>query len=219
MPLIDMRPSLVRRPGALKKVIVGVAARPLLSTVTPGIAFRIEPYARVAGSASIADELITVSRRVFCTSTTGDAPVTVTVSCTAPTLRSNGIVSVTEPVTSMPSRRIVANPGSDTVIEYVPGRRSTMRYRPALSVTADRTFTMSTGLDASTVTPGRTAPDVSFTVPVIVAWANAAAGATTVHANTTAIRSRPRITALIRKPQTDITKTHPRVSAFKRASW
>ena len=199
-----MRPSLVRPPCALKKVIVGVAARPLLSTVTPGIAFRIEPYARVAGSASIADELITVSRRV---------------SCTAPTLRSNGIVSVTEPVTSMPSRRIVANPGSDTVIEYVPGRRSTMRYRPALSVTADRTFSMSTGLDASTVTPGRTAPDVSFTVPVIVAWANAAAGATTVHANTTAILARPRISDLLRKRQTDMTKTAPRVSAFKRASW
>src|SRR5215510_1100508 len=43
MPLIAIRPSLVRPPCALKNVIVGVAARPLLSTVTPGIAFRIEP--------------------------------------------------------------------------------------------------------------------------------------------------------------------------------
>jgi hypothetical protein len=31
---------------------------------------------------------------------------------------------------------------------------------------------MSAGLDASTVTPGSTAPDVSRTVPVMDAWAN-----------------------------------------------
>src|SRR4051812_23352708 len=35
---------------------------------------------------------------------------------------------------------------------------------------------MSTGLAASTVTPGKTAPDVSFTIPVNVLWACAAAG-------------------------------------------
>src|SRR5438552_11624229 len=53
-----------------------------------------------------------------------------------------------------------------------------MRYSPALSVTADRVFSMSTGLDASTVTPGSTAPDVSLTTPVIDAWARAVAGRT-----------------------------------------
>jgi hypothetical protein len=35
---------------------------------------------------------------------------------------------------------------------------------------------MSTGLAASTVAPGNTAPDVSFTTPVIAAWADAADG-------------------------------------------
>src|SRR5206468_631509 len=44
-----------------------------------------------------------------------------------------------------------------------------MRYSPRSSVTALRTFSISTGLDASTVTPGRTAPDVSVTTPVMLA--------------------------------------------------
>src|SRR5258708_5561854 len=46
---------------------------------------------------------------------------------------------------------------------------SMMRYSPRSSVTALRTFSMRTGLDASTVTPGRTAPDASVTMPVMLA--------------------------------------------------
>src|SRR5262245_25108473 len=46
-----------------------------------------------------------------------------------------------------------------------------MRYCPLPSVITDRTFSVSTGLDASTDTPGRTAPDASFTTPAIVACA------------------------------------------------
>src|SRR6476661_8620847 len=41
---------------------------------------------------------------------------------------------------------------------------------------------MRASLDASTVTPGRTAPDESLTTPVIEAWANAADGRMTRHA-------------------------------------
>ena len=51
-----------------------------------------------------------------------------------------------------------------------------MRYWPDPSVTAERTFSISAGLEASTVTPGNTAPEVSRTTPAIEAWANAAAG-------------------------------------------
>jgi hypothetical protein len=50
--------------------------------------------------------------------------------------------------------------------------------RPDPSVTVVRTFSISTGLAASTVTPGSTAPELSRTTPEIVAWANAAAGST-----------------------------------------
>src|SRR5688572_17151432 len=42
-----------------------------------------------------------------------------------------------------------------------------IRYWPVSSVDALRTFSMSTGLVASTVTQGNTAPDVSRTTPVI----------------------------------------------------
>src|ERR1700724_2002841 len=51
-------------------------------------------------------------------------------------------------------------------------------------------FSMSTGLDASTVTPGSTAPDVSFTTPVIEPWASATAGIINIratHSSKTAI--------------------------------
>src|SRR5580765_7449316 len=42
---------------------------------------------------------------------------------------------------------------------------------------------MSTGLETSTVTPGNTAPDASFTTPVMEAWANAMAGMSTSSAS------------------------------------
>src|SRR6186713_3377214 len=51
-------------------------------------------------------------------------------------------------------------------------------YAPDPSVTVDRVFSIKTGLAASTVTPGRTAPEVSFTMPLIVACAKAATGNT-----------------------------------------
>src|SRR6185436_9789720 len=49
-------------------------------------------------------------------------------------------------------------------------------YWPVSSVTTERTFSISAGLDASTVTPGSTAPDASLTTPAIVAWAYVTAG-------------------------------------------
>src|SRR6266550_1167900 len=58
----------------------------------------------------------------------------------------------------------------------MPGTRLTIWYWPIPSLTAERTFSISAGLAASTVTPGRTAPDVSFTVPTMLAWAYAVAG-------------------------------------------
>ena len=49
------------------------------------------------------------------------------------------------------------------------------------SLTTERTFSIRTGLAASTVTPGSTAPDVSLTTPVMAACANAAAGSKQDH--------------------------------------
>src|ERR1044072_1621205 len=60
-----------------------------------------------------------------------------------------------------------------------------MRYWPEPSVTTDRCFSMTTGLAASTVTPGSTAPEVSRTTPVIEPWAATAAGNTSIADTTT----------------------------------
>src|SRR5688500_18224008 len=51
-----------------------------------------------------------------------------------------------------------------------------MEYWPTPLVTTERAFSMSAGLDASTVTPGSTAPDASREVPTIDACAHAVAG-------------------------------------------
>src|SRR5688500_10386657 len=56
-------------------------------------------------------------------------------------------------------------------------------YWPELSEIVERTFSISAGLDASTVTPGSTAPDESFTTPVMDAWAAASAGSNSSQRN------------------------------------
>src|SRR5687767_8354471 len=80
-----------------------------------------------------------------------------------------------------------------------------IRYCPSASVVAVRTFSIKSGLDASTVTPGRTAPDVSLTTPVIVAWATATDGMSTV--NPTSTR---KATAFLRITLPDLEQTRPR---------
>src|SRR5688572_16489075 len=57
-----------------------------------------------------------------------------------------------------------------------------MRYCPVPSLTTVRVFSMSAGLDASTVTPGSTAADGSRTTPAIVAWANTRLGSSRIPA-------------------------------------
>src|SRR4051812_1295001 len=184
---------------ALNEVIVGDSAPPVDSaTLIPGVMLRMAPAARVTGSASMTSDLMMVSFRAFCTSTTGVSPVTVIVSSRPPTFISAAIVSVWVPESSTLSRLTVLKPGNVNVSEYVPGRRSMMRYWPEPSVTADLVFSISAGLDASTVTPGRTAPDASLTVPVRAACAKARVGSNTIAAATASrfttpyIKSTPR---------------------------
>src|SRR4051812_27327164 len=72
-----------------------------------------------------------------------------------------------------------------------------IRYWPVLSVVTVRTFSMRTGLEASTVAPGSTAPDASFTTPASDACAQAIEGTSTTHARTHAPTGRNRF---IRSP-------------------
>src|SRR5262245_47716260 len=58
------------------------------------------------------------------------------------------------------------NPESVAVTSYVPGGSDGNRYAPLASDVVDWTPT-TCGLRASTVAPGRTAPDTSFTTPSI----------------------------------------------------
>src|SRR5688500_8234860 len=68
-----------------------------------------------------------------------------------------------------------------------------MRYCPEPSLMAVRTFSMRAGLEASTVTPGRTAPDGSLMTPLMVACAQATWGASQTTVMTTATRKAARI--------------------------
>src|SRR5262245_13574760 len=63
-----------------------------------------------------------------------------------------------------------------------------MRYCPVSSLTTARTFSIRTGLAASTVTPGSTPPDASLTTPVMAPCAKAAAGRSSTIARTAADR-------------------------------
>jgi hypothetical protein len=94
---------------------------------TPVISWPMPWIVRPVGMASSASRLSTCDRVVVCTSTVGEVPATVTVSSSAPTLRSLLTVIVKLAGSSRPSRLIVEKPGSVNVSVYTPGRRSTMR--------------------------------------------------------------------------------------------
>ena len=142
---------------------------------TPGSRAATPVTLRAVGRASSCSRLMVCVRCVLCTSTSGASPVTVTDSSSAPTFRSALIVAVKSVGNSTAWRLMVWNPVSEKVTVYTPGRRSTILYCPAPSVVTVRVFSMSTSLDASTLTPGRTAPEVSLTTPAIAlcAWTTA----------------------------------------------
>src|SRR5215510_9173236 len=73
-----------------------------------------------------------------------------------------------------------------------------MRYWPFPSVTTERTFSISAGLAASTVTPGSTAPDVSLTTPAIplACWAAAIGGSDKRTTRSERLRGTARVEAI-----------------------
>jgi hypothetical protein len=140
-----------------------------LLTTTPGIITpRFTTDLLPVGIASMMSRVTTRCVTTFCTSTVGVSPVTVIVSSSEPTRRSTLMFAVNDAVSSTPSRRTVLKPCSANVTVYDPGTRLMILYWPAASVTAVRTFSISDGLAASTVTPGSTAPVASFTTPAIL---------------------------------------------------
>src|SRR5687768_2819266 len=80
-----------------------------------------------------------------------------------------------------------------------------MRYCPVPSLMTVRLFSMRAGLDASTVTPGRTAADASRMTPAIVAWACTLFGSSRLPASATATNRTRRITNLLLVPDNPLT--------------
>src|SRR3954468_21628489 len=195
MPSTCRRPSFVRPPAAPKMTMFGAGefadaddAPPAPGVTMFGMSDMIPAYDRTAGISLIISLLRVVCRPTLWTSTSGDSPVTTTVSWRAPTLSSALIVATKVPASVMSSRRTVLKPGSEKVRLYVPPRSWLIRYWPSASVVAVRTRSIRSGLAASTVTPGSTPPDASLTTPVLVAWARATEGASTSNpTNTTQI--------------------------------
>src|SRR5262245_39265950 len=108
-------------------------------------------------------------------STTGLIPETVTDSASAPTLSSTSTLATKPTVRRMSSRRTVWKPDSEYTTVNVPIGSGVSRYSPRSSVTTVISGTCSAGLVVVTVTPGRTAPLVSLTWPMMLAgaWAQA----------------------------------------------
>jgi hypothetical protein len=102
----------------------------------------------------------------------------------------------------------------------MPGRRSTILYWPFSSVTTERTRSISTGLPASTVTPGITAPVPSRTTPAMALdCANAIAGAakrdaTTIRPRTIVLIAPPEIALTIRPRQMRVKQTNAILTAL-----
>src|SRR5581483_1339317 len=133
---------------------------------TAGVTASSDHMSRAFGISWSASSLKFCCTRVDDVSMTGDSPVTVTVSCSVATASSTFTVAVNAIAIWMFSRFSVLNPGSSNVREYVPGGSAGKRYNPSVPVTAVCT-PISDGLAAVTVTPGRTAPLLSTTLPLM----------------------------------------------------
>src|SRR5216683_495101 len=129
-----------------------------------GACAMIDQKSRAFGSDSSCFASNTVAVRVEDTSTTGDAPLTVTDSCSDATVSSTFTVAVKPTLMLMPARITVPNPESSYCTVYMPGGTPGSRYVPSSFVTVVRA-PWSAGLVAVTVTPGMTPPLVSVTRP------------------------------------------------------
>ena len=145
---------------ALKNVIVGDSAGAVRIHLQAG--HRVEQGARGARRRERLDDVwfMTSSRFALWTSTTGVSPVTVIVSASAADLQ----IGVDRRDEGARELDALALDGAEArereVTSYVPGRRSMMGYCRAVG-DGRLVFSMSAGLEASTVTPGSTAPDAS----------------------------------------------------------
>src|SRR5215472_6819494 len=130
---------------------------------------------RPVGRASISARLNVSGCAAFSTSTVATRASTLTVWPTEPTF--NSASTDTAPLAGTSTVcLILTNPGRVTVTTYVPGRKSTIAYRPSLLVITARVCSISTSLEASTVALATTAPEASLTTPEMVLCADTTDG-------------------------------------------
>ncbi len=136
----------------------------MLVMITPGVAASSDHMSRPLGIDSSCASLKFCCTRVAEVSITGDAPVTVTVSCSVATFRSALTLAVKPSEIWMSLRLTVLKPASSNVSSYTPGGTAGKRYEPFSFVTCVWVPIID-GLVAVTVTPGNTAPLLSATRP------------------------------------------------------
>src|SRR4029453_12903618 len=134
---------------------------------TPGVAASSAPMSRPLGIELSCSSLKFCCTRVADVSITGDAPDTVTVSCTVASARSAFTVAVKPSEIWMPLRFTVLKPVRSKSTSYTPGGTAGNRYWPFSLVTCVCAPIID-GLVAVTVTPGNTAPLLSATRPWMV---------------------------------------------------
>src|SRR5882672_1604861 len=147
----------------------------LNSWLAPGACTTSDEKSRLCGSSSICSARMLAARALDFTSTSGDSPSTVTTSLTPASdkEKSTDLMEPSETTTFETLEGLKL--ARVAVISYAPGSTDGKRYEPLRSVVV--VSTPLPELWASTVTPGRTPPDVSFTTPSILprcSWAAAA---------------------------------------------
>ena len=95
------------------------------------------------------------------------SPTSVTIPSVVPSCMAALTVAVKELVTSTSFTVTVLNSWIANVTTYVPDGNPTILYAPSGSVTTVRAFSMSTGLEASTLTPASPSPAGPLTTPAI----------------------------------------------------
>jgi hypothetical protein len=125
-------------------------------------------------------------------STIGLSPATVTVSATDAGCSVTSMIAFWSMTSTIPWRCSLLNPASSTDTEYFPGGSDARRYSPLACDTAVRLNPVSSFF-AVTVTPGRTPPLWSLSVPLICAFCAYAGAAHSTTAMTASARNHLRM--------------------------
>jgi hypothetical protein len=160
----------------------------------------VEPkIVREVGTASSVERSSRAPTLVFSTSTVGDEPLTVTVSCSEASFIVASTVTVWRTGTTMPSRRSGAKPASSNLSVYVPEFTAGKRYWP-LAVVVTVGVPMTAGPDRVTLTPGNAPPWSSVTFPTSSpnVWPVCAAAGTRPNAHTIASAAKARTIARVK---------------------